>query len=308
MTFALGIDLGGTNIKYVVNEISNGKITECINGSIPTEAVHGPAHVTERINSIVLRQISDFNFGHVGVAVPGIFNHEDGSIELFPNLPGPWKGFRLKHEIELVTKKKIALVNDARAFSLAESILGAGRGYKTVACLVLGTGVGGGIIIDGKIHGGANNGAGEIAHQIVLEDGPLCGCGTRGCVEALTSAQAISEMAGVSSPEEAFNKALTGDPKSLETFESVGKWLGIALANVNAVICPDIYVIGGGVAQSGDLLLDIIRRELMARNNLWSNDLIRVVPAQLGIFAGATGASLKAAIDAGAQLSFMSTT
>lgn len=308
MTTTLGIDLGGTNIKYVINEISNGRMTELTNGSIPTEAAHGPAHVTERIISIVLDQLRNFEFTHVGMAVPGIFNHKDGSIELFPNLPGPWKGFQLKREIELVTKKKVALVNDARAFSLAESILGAGRGYKTVACLVLGTGVGGGIIIDGKIHGGANNGAGEIAHQIVLADGPLCGCGTRGCAEALTSAQAIAEMAGAATPEEAFIKALAGDLKALNAFKNVGKWLGIALANVNAVVCPDIYVIGGGVAQSGELLLNLIRDELKARNNLWSNDLIRVVPAQLGIFAGATGASLKAATEAGAQLSLISTT
>ena len=308
MTITLGIDLGGTNIKYVVNKITDGELTQLADGSISTEATYGPTHITEKIVSVVLNQMSIFDFTHVGVAVPGIFNHDDGSIQLFPNLPGPWKGFQFKQKIELVTKRKISLVNDAKAFSLAESILGAGRGYKTVACLVLGTGVGGGIIIDGKIHGGANQSAGEIAHQIVLEDGPLCGCGTRGCAEALTSAKAISEMAGTSSPEDAFNRALAGDLRALNAFRNVGKWLGIALANVNAVICPDIYVIGGGVAQSGDLLLSLIREELMARNNLWSNDLIRVVPAQLGILAGAIGASLKAATETGAQLSLISTT
>jgi glucokinase len=172
----------------------------------------------------------------------------------------------------------------------------------------MGTGVGGGLVIDGKVHEGATRGAGEIAHQVVAPDGPVCGCGTRGCVEALTSSAAISAMANTNTPEEAYERAKAGDEKAIAAFRSAGKWLGIALANVNAVFSPEVFIVGGGVAQAGDLVLDFIRAELHERNHLWPNSAFKVVPAQLSFFAGATGAALKAAAAAGTQLSFTSIT
>ena len=304
----LGIDLGGTNIKFSILEIDDVSLKEVEKGQIPTEAEGGPLHVTRRIAQIVEKFDSAFEITSVALAVPGIFNHESGNILLFPNLPGDWNQFPLVEKLEEITQKKISLINDARAFCLAESTLGAGRGHRYIACIVLGTGVGGGLVIDGKVHEGKTRGAGEIAHQVVDANGPICGCGTRGCLEVFTSSAAISELAGTESPEQAYSRAIDGDARAIAAFREVGRWLGIGLANVNAVFSPSIFIVGGGVAQAGNLLLDFIREELHERNNLWPNSNFEVVPAQLSFFAGATGAALKAAAVAGTQLSFTSIT
>ncbi len=304
----LGVDLGGTNIKFAVIEIDGSYIKEVVKDQIATEAKNGPEHVTDRISNLIKRIDGEMPIDGVAVAVPGIFNHDTGEILLFPNLPGAWENFPFTKKLSEATGKSIALINDARAFCLAESTLGAGRGHRFVACIVMGTGVGGGLVIDGKVHEGATRGAGEIAHQVVAPDGPVCGCGTRGCVEALTSSAAISAMANTNTPEEAYERAKAGDEKAIAAFRSAGKWLGIALANVNAVFSPEVFIVGGGVAQAGDLVLDFIRAELHERNHLWPNSAFKVVPAQLSFFAGATGAALKAAAAAGTQLSFTSIT
>ncbi|MFZ9927492.1 MAG: ROK family protein [Candidatus Nanopelagicaceae bacterium] len=304
----LGVDLGGTNIKFAVIEIDGSNIKEVVKDQIATEAKNGPEHVTDRISNLIKRIDGEMPIDGVAVAVPGIFNHDTGEILLFPNLPGAWENFPFTKKLSEATGKSIALINDARAFCLAESTLGAGRGHRFVACIVMGTGVGGGLVIDGKVHEGATRGAGEIAHQVVAPDGPVCGCGTRGCVEALTSSAAISAMANTNTPEEAYERAKAGDEKAIAAFRSAGKWLGIALANVNAVFSPEVFIVGGGVAQAGDLVLDFIRAELHERNHLWPNSAFKVVPAQLSFFAGATGAALKAAAAAGTQLSFTSIT
>ena len=304
----LGVDLGGTNIKYAVIEIDGTSIKEVLKDQISTEAKNGPDHVTDRIATLIKKIDGELPIVGVAVAVPGIFNHDTGEILLFPNLPGAWENFPFTKKLTEATGKSIALINDARAFCLAESTLGACRGHRYVACIVMGTGVGGGLVIDGKVHEGATRGAGEIAHQVVAPDGPVCGCGTRGCVEALTSSAAISAMAETKTPEEAYERAKAGDEKAIAAFRSAGKWLGIALANVNAVFSPEVFIVGGGVAQAGDLVLDFIRAELHERNHLWPNSAFKVVPAQLSFFAGATGAALKAAAAAGTQLSFTSIT
>jgi len=304
----LGVDLGGTNIKYAVIEIDGTSIKEVLKDQISTEAKNGPDHVTDRIATLIKKIDGEMPIVGVAVAVPGIFNHDSGEILLFPNLPGAWEKYPFTKKLIEATGKSIALINDARAFCLAESTLGAGRGHRYVACIVMGTGVGGGLVIDGKVHEGATRGAGEIAHQVVAPDGPVCGCGTRGCVEALTSSAAISAMAETKTPEEAYERAKAGDEKAIAAFRSAGKWLGIALANVNAVFSPEVFIVGGGVAQAGDLVLDFIRAELHERNHLWPNSAFKVVPAQLSFFAGATGAALKAAAAAGTQLSFTSIT
>ena len=304
----LGVDLGGTNIKYAVIEIDGTSIKEVLKDQITTEAKNGPDHVTDRIATLIKKIDGEMPIVGVAVAVPGIFNHDTGEILLFPNLPGAWENYPFTKKLIEATGKSIALINDARAFCLAESTLGAGRGHRYVACIVMGTGVGGGLVIDGKVHEGATRGAGEIAHQVVAPDGPVCGCGTRGCVEALTSSAAISAMAETKTPEEAYERAKAGDEKAIAAFRSAGKWLGIALANVNAVFSPEVFIVGGGVAQAGDLVLDFIRAELHERNHLWPNSAFKVVPAQLSFFAGATGAALKAAAAAGTQLSFTSIT
>ena len=297
----LGLDLGGTNIKIALIEVVADSWRIILQDSVPTEARKGPEFVVNRLAQLANEYTSDAHspVTAVGVAVPGIFDARVGTILLFPNLPGEWKGVQLRERIKEACGLPTEMINDARAFTLAESLMGAGKGKGDIACLVMGTGVGGGLVINGKIHMGATGGAGEIAHQVVKEDGPLCGCGNRGCVESLTSAAAIAQLAGTSSPEEAFTKAINGDLQALSAFREVGKWIGIALANVNAVVAPHAFVVGGGVAQSGDLLLDFIRDEFKKRNHLWPDQDIAIYRASLGVFAGAIGAGLNGAITAG---------
>jgi len=239
--------------------------------------------------------------------VPGLFN-ADGTIGLFPNLPGDWPGFQALEPIRSATNLPTAIINDARAFTLGEAIMGAALGKKVVACLVIGTGVGGGIVIDGKIQLGANGAAGEIAHQIVKFDGPLCGCGARGCAEPLTNSAAIASLAGTKTAEEAYKNAVAGDEKALAAFKEVAHWIAITLTNIMVVLVPDTIIIGGGVAQSGDILLKEIRIAMQERAHLYPVSDINVVPATLGFYAGSIGAALYGAITAGAQLSLISTT
>ena len=308
VTRFLGLDLGGTNIKVAVIE-KDGQTWKVINEEdVPTEADKGPAHVVSRLAEIAAKKQKEFTgLSGVGVAVPGLFN-SDGTIELFPNLPGAWRGFQALEPVRSATNLPTAIINDARAFTLGEAIMGAALGKKTVACFVLGTGVGGGVVIDGKIHLGASGAAGEIAHQIIKFDGPICGCGAQGCAEPLTNSAAIAKLAGTKTAEEAYKNALAGDEKAIAAFKEVAYWIAITLTNIMVVLAPDTIVIGGGVAQSGDILLNEIRTAMHTRAHLYPTSDINIVPATLGFYAGSIGAALYGAITAGAQLSLISTT
>ena len=308
MTRFLGLDLGGTNIKVAVIEKSGDFWKVIKEEDVPTEADKGPAHVVSRLAEIAANKQKEFsNLSGVGVAVPGLFN-ADGTIELFPNLPGAWRGFQALEPIRKATNLPTAIINDARSFTLGEAIMGAALGKRTVACFVMGTGVGGGVVIDGKIHLGASGAAGEIAHQIIKFDGPICGCGAQGCAEPLTNSAAVAKLAGTKTAEEAYKNAVAGDEKALAAFKEVAYWIAITLTNIMVVLAPDTIVIGGGVAQSGDILLKEIRTAMHERAHLYPASDINIVPATLGFYAGSIGAALYGAITAGAQLSLISTT
>ncbi len=308
MSKFLGLDLGGTNIKVAVIEKNKETWRVIKEENVSTEAEKGPAHVVAILAELASRNKGEFpDLSGVGVAVPGLFN-ADGTIELFPNLIGKWRGFQALEPIRSATNLPTAIINDARAFTLAEAIMGAALGKRTVACFVIGTGVGGGVVIDGKIHLGANGAAGEIAHQIVKFDGPICGCGAQGCAETLTNSFAIAKLAGTKTAEEAYKNALAGDEKAIAAFKEVAYWIAITLTNIMVVLAPDTIVIGGGVAQAGEILLDEIRAAMKKRAHLYPESFINIVPATLGFYAGSVGAALYGAITAGAQLSFISTT
>jgi glucokinase len=308
VTRFLGLDLGGTNIKVAVIEKSGDSWKVIKEEDVPTEADKGPAHVVSRLAEIAANKQKEFsNLSGVGVAVPGLFN-ADGTIELFPNLPGAWRGFQALEPIRKATNLPTAIINDARSFTLGEAIMGAALGKRTVACFVMGTGVGGGVVIDGKIHLGASGAAGEIAHQIIKFDGPMCGCGAQGCAEPLTNSAAVAKLAGTKTAEEAYKNAVAGDEKALAAFKEVAYWIAITLTNIMVVLAPDTIVIGGGVAQSGDILLKEIRTAMHERAHLYPASNINIVPATLGFYAGSIGAALYGAITAGAQLSLISTT
>jgi glucokinase len=292
----LGLDLGGTNIKVVVVEeragAGDGSPAIVVRESHATQAGRGPDAVVERLAEVGRDALARHGpVAAVGVGIAGVFDDE-GRAVLLPNLPGAWKGVPLRAPLAEALGQPVALVNDARAFSLAESLLGAARGLGTVVCLVLGTGVGGGVVVGGRLLLGTG-GAGEIGHQTVQLDGPLCGCGNAGCAEALTRADVFARLGGRATAQEVYEAARSGDAKARAAVEHVVRWLGVALANAYVLLAPDAFVVGGGIAAAGDLLLGPLQEQVRRHVFLAPPERIRVLPGALGPYAGAAGAALR---------------
>ena len=289
----LGLDLGGTNIKAAVVEEASPEPVVIVTESHKTFANRGPDFVTERLAEVGRNTIDEFGpLSGAGLGVPGLFESDSGRIVLFPNLPGPWPGHSLRDPVKAALRIPTTLINDARAFVLAEGTIGAGRGYHTVVGLTLGTGIGGGIMIGGRIHLGDFGTGGEVAHQTVVPDGPLCGCGNRGCVEAVAKADSLANLVGLPDAETVYARAAEGDRDCLAAIDTVAGHIGIGLANVVTLLGPSCIVIGGGIAGAGDLILDPIRRSVREHVFLAPKDGPVIVPAQLGNWAGAIGAAL----------------
>ena len=294
----LGLDLGGTNIKWVVAEhATDGDAWRVVDqDEMPTLAANGPDAVIERLASVGASAISRApGASSVGIGVPGLYNPADGTTRLLINLPGDWMGKPMAAVVSDAIKLPTHLINDARAFGLAELRLGAGRGASSMVGLTLGTGVGGVMAIDGRIHQGHDGTGGEFGHQTIDPDGPWCACGNRGCVEAFARADQIAAACGTSTAEEAFDRARAGDERAMRGINDVGRYLGIGIANMVVSITPDRVVIGGGVAAALDLLLPPIKEELRRRVHVTSLDSVQLVPAQLGVWAGAIGAAVHGA-------------
>ena len=295
-TFHLGLDLGGTNIKVAVLAQTDDAYEVVSTDSAITEAAEGPEEVTRNLIEAGRVEMARADVVTLGLGVPGHFDRDTGRIILFPNLPGDWKGFPLRDRLQSALGVEVWMVNDARAFTLAEGLLGAGKGCSTVACITLGTGVGGGLMIDGRLHRGAYGVAGELGHQTVLPDGPLCGCGNRGCVEALVRADVLAANAGRTSASAVFSGARDGDDRCLAAVSHMAEFLGIGLANVVTLFGPDRIVVGGGIAEAGDLVLEPIREAVKRRVTLVPTESIEIVPAAFGRFSGAVGAALAGAL------------
>lgn len=291
-THHLGLDLGGTNIKVAIVAHDGDDFDLVTTESVDTEAAEGPDGVTRNLLDVGRKAMGQHDVETLGLGVPGHFDRETGQVLLFPNLPGDWRGFPLRSRIEEALAIDVWMINDARAFTLAEGILGAAEGRSTVACVTLGTGVGGGLMIDGKLHRGAFGVAGELGHQTVLPDGPLCGCGNRGCVEALVRADVLASNAGRSTATAVFEGAREGDNRCIAAVSQMAEFLGIGLANVITLFGPDRIVVGGGIAEAGDLVLGPISEAVKRRVTLVPTDEIEIVPARFGPFAGAVGAAL----------------
>jgi glucokinase len=286
VTRRLGLDIGGTNIKLAVLEDERLVDTR----STPTDAVAGPSAVLER--AVGLGEAVG-GVDSVGVCLPGVFDEEAGTA-LVANLPGDWSALDVRAELARGLGREVAVLNDGHAFGLAESRLGAGRGARDVLCVVCGTGVGGAIVLDGRLHRGVGGRAGEIGHTSVAPDGPVCACGNRGCLELYAGARAIARAAGRETFEETATAARDGDERAAGAIREAGTALGIALANAVMLLMPERVAVGGGtVAATGNLLLDVAGRELESRAaGIAPLDTIAVVPAELGAYAGAIGAAL----------------
>ncbi len=290
----VGIDLGGTNVKVAVLDgsdpprVVNEKTTE-------THAEEGPDAVLERMAALASAAIDDAGpVESVGIGCPGPLDLELGRALFLPNLPG-WNGQPIVAPLEQRLHLPVFLINDARAFTLAELRAGAGRGARDLVCFTLGTGVGGGVVVNGELLLGLGGTVGELGHQTVETDGLPCPCGSRGCLEQYASGPAIARAAETESAADAFTAAQRGDARAKTAIETAGFYLGIGISNVCLAVGPERVVVGGGVAEAGELILGPARRELAQRNRVMPVERVAIVGAELGVAAGAIGAALWAA-------------
>lgn len=322
----IGVDLGGTSLRIAAYTPDQG-VLESV--SLRTRLEAGPVAVVDDMCEAVLKLLRQHGNGRecagVGVGSPGPLELPAGRLHQPPNLPG-WDGFPLLAEMEKRLQRPVILESDANAAVLAEFEMGLGKelGVDSMCMLTLGTGVGNGIIFEGKLwHGSAGMG-GEAGHMTVYPDGPLCGCGNRGCLEACASATALVNSAErmISSGKapglahlKANGKGLTahsiaeaakaGDVDALKIYEETGRSLGICLAGLINILNFPLYVIGGGVANSWGLLSTSIFEELEKRSYVYALTApgraaaagmpgggTRVMPARLGAEAGLMGACI----------------
>src|SRR5207302_2019055 len=287
--FSIGVDLGGTNLRIAAVD-EHGQLLEKI--TLGTKVARGKDHVIHEMTGAIQQLSAKHRDAGVlqgmGVGVPGIIDIKTGMLRESPNLPG-WANSNVREEIEERLGTRVILENDANAAALGEKWLGAARDFDDMAMLTLGTGVGGGLVLGGRIWYGMTGMAGEFGHITVEPEGVRCGCGNRGCLEQYASASAVVRMAreaiatgeaaalsraASSDPEfsakAVYNLAVQGDEQARKIFRQVGRTLGIALAGlVNALNLP-IYVIGGGVCSAWDAFAPTIFEELRQRSMVYA--------------------------------------
>jgi glucokinase len=308
----LAIDLGGTKIMVAVVGKGGSIVAQDYSQTL---AVEGPEAVMARLISAANRAVGLAGvrmrqLAGVGLAVAGVLDTRNGVVTVSPNLPG-WQGLPL---VEMASRNlgvSVFLVNDADAAALAEQRFGAGHGCSNLVYVTVSTGIGGGIIVDGKLYSGANGCAGEIGHMTVEPDGPKCACGNTGCLEVLASGRAIAREArrrlGTGEPSLLRDKvkgdlgqvtaevvgeaARRGDALSMEVITRAARYLGIGLANLVQLLNPEMIIIGGGVANLKELLLRPAREEIDRRAFRLPAQTVRLVLSQLGGSAGVVGAA-----------------
>jgi len=296
----LGLDLGATNLKWAVVDHADGTWTTVARDQVPTRLVADPeavpASVVAQLAEVAVAAIAGWGpVLSIGIGIPGLYDPATGCARFLPNIPGPWAGHPVAGPVADATGVAAHLINDARAFGLAELRLGAGRGASSMVGLTLGTGVGGVFAVDGRVHLGHDGTGGELGHQTIDPDGPWCGCGNRGCMEAFARADQIAAACGTDTAEEAVHAARAGDARALAGLADVGRYLGIGIANMIAVITPDRIVIGGGISAAGDLLFEPIWAEVRRRVHITSLEPVTLVAAELGTWAGSIGAAVHGA-------------
>lgn len=308
--YAVGIDLGGTNIKGGLIR-RDGEVLS--RKSIKTEAEGGAAHVIRRIASLVNDLVSESGVrksGVVGVGVgsPGPLDTKAGIVHRSGNLR--WKNVRLSEMLGPQVGLPVFLENDANAAAFGEAWVGAARNSQCTVLLTLGTGVGGGIVMRGELWRGVADTAAELGHMTIKFDGRPCNCGNRGCVEAYASATAVAArmreavetgrdsslrgaiLAGEDVDSERIHgAAVAGDALAREIIEETGRFLGVAVASLVNIFNPDYIVLHGGMVNAGDMLLGPLREEMSGRCFEVSQGPLRIVPSTLRGDAGIIGAA-----------------
>lgn len=311
MKYYIGIDLGGTNIVAgVVNESYEILAKASVKTNLPRpeeEIAADMAKVSQEAAEKAGLTMADIEW--IGVGTPGVANSATGVIEYSNNL-----GFNntpMVKYLETALGKPTFIENDANAAAYGEYVAGAAKGAKNAVCITLGTGVGAGIVIDGKIYSGSNFGGAEVGHTVISVDGPQCTCGRKGCFEVFSSATGLVRMTkeamladkssimwkmneddGKVSARTAFNAMRAGDKAGKEVVEKYIKYLALGITNTINIFQPDILCIGGGVCNEGDPLLlplkELVAKEVYTKNSAKNTE---IVIAKLGNDAGIIGAA-----------------
>ena len=307
--FALGVDMGGSKISYALVD-QDGKVF--LRALEQTRAAEGPAAVINRmaakINEFLSLNLS--NVIGIGIGAAGMTDSQRGIVINASNLH--WRNVPLKqdllNQLNPGWENKTWVDKDTNAAALGEMFFGSGQGSKDLLYVTVGTGIGGGMILGGQLYHGVSEGASDIGHLVLVEDGPLCGCGKRGCLETLASGPAIARLAvkllgdSANSPlkslptdqitaQTVVEAARAGDSLALQCLETAGKWLGIALAYYIDINNPDRIIIGGGVGLAGELLSGPARRIAQERSLPTNAQAVQILQAGLVADSGVIGAA-----------------
>jgi glucokinase len=312
MKYAIAVDLGGTFIKAgLVGEDGSMALTR----QVPTSARSGGPAVGGQIAGVAREIYAESerqeSIVGIGLGSPGLINATDGVVHFSPNFEG-WRDIPLvayvKNALGDLRSLPVFIENDVNSMTLGEVTFGAAKRARYVVGMTLGTGVGGGIVIEGAVYHGASNTAGEIGHMTVVPDGRRCGCGNYGCLESLVGTAGLLErtrakiQAGARSrllanlddltPRMIADAAKAGDSVALDIFAESGRYIGIVLGSIANLLNPEIAVIGGGISAAGeDILFRHIRDEVNRRAMDVPAQTMRVIPAALGNDAGMAGAA-----------------
>jgi glucokinase len=296
--YLVGIDLGGTNLKIGLFDHSLRFKDRMI---LPTREYCSVESLIEAIAQGIIKIAADNSLKKsdilgAGIGLPGPIDVEKGSVHFFPNIPG-WKDVCLRDILKKKTGIPVFIDNDANLMCLAEYELGSAKGSRNAVCLTLGTGVGGGLILEGKLFRGSSFAAGEIGHMPINEKGPGCNCGGSACLESYVGNRRIQakvkKVFKRDIPLEKLSRmAGKGNKLALKIWEDVGSKLGLALVAVVNLLNPDRIVIGGGVSDAGRVLFDKVEETIISRAMIVQAKEVKVLKAKLGNDAGMLGAAL----------------
>ena len=311
--FVVGIDFGVTHLTILVADLGAHILEEA---EIPININDGPQACIDQANHLLRellakagRELTDINA--IGVGVPGPIVSDAGMVLAPPIMPG-WDRFPIRDTLVKMWGCPISLSNDSELGALGEWAAGAGRGEQNLAYIKIGTGIGAGLLLEGQIYRGVTGSAGEIGHLTIEENGPLCACGNHGCLEAIAGGRAIAqqaqeiaqkdqrtELANIKPIEsitarDVASAARLGDLAAQQILNRAGTYVGIAIAGVVNMFNPGMVIIGGGVAQSGDILLEPIRLAVQRRSLPAATRAVRITTAMLGRRSSSMGAIIQA--------------
>lgn len=296
--YVIGVDVGGTNIKLglVDDRLQVADRTKFATQNFASEPKSLINEIAKQISSLIERnEVSKRNIDGIGIGLPGIVDSSTGIVRFLPNISG-WKDIPLKKILEKKLGISVFLENDVNLIALGEWKFGAGRKVENMVCMTLGTGVGGGLILNGSLYRGYSFSAGELGHIPINEEGPVCGCGSYGCLESYVGnkrlvlrAQQMTKKQDVSL-EDMYALAKRGDKTALKFWEEAATHIGNGLVGVVNMLNPQRIVIGGGVSHNHEFLFKTINAVIQRRAMKVPASMVKIVRAQLGNDAGILGA------------------